>query len=58
VPGYPAITVPMGFLHQLPLGISFIGGPNSDAALLQLAESFEQVRSARRMPTYRASIEQ
>jgi len=42
VSGYPHITLPMGKLHELPLGISFIGGPWTEADLLAAAYAFEQ----------------
>lgn len=57
VPGYPNITVPMGQLKGLPLGISFIGAPDSDDALLRLAYAFEQLKPSRVTPTYKRSIE-
>jgi amidase len=42
VSGYPHLTLPMGKLHELPLGISFIGGPWTEAALLAAGYAFEQ----------------
>lgn len=42
VSGYPHITLPMGKLHDLPLGISFTAGPGSDDKLIAYAYSFEQ----------------
>ena len=44
ISGYPHITVPMGNLQGLPLGLSFMGGINSDKSLLDLAFAFEQNR--------------
>ena len=45
--GYPHITVPMGFAYELPAGLSFIGNPYSEGALLSLAYGYEQAsRSA------------
>jgi len=58
VAGYPSITVPMGFVHELPLGISFIGGAWSDAKLIGLAFSFEVATRARRAPKYLPTIVQ
>jgi amidase len=52
VAGYPHITVPMGFVHGLPVGISFVGRAWSEATLLKLAYAFEQAAPARRKPTY------
>jgi amidase len=57
VAGYPHLTVPMGQVHGMPLGLSFIGPAWADAAILALGHAFEQTTHARRPPTYRASIE-
>jgi amidase len=42
VAGYPHLTVPMGKLHQLPIGISFIGAPWTEDKLLAAGYAFEQ----------------
>ncbi|SER72473.1 amidase [Lentzea xinjiangensis] len=52
VAGYPSITVPAGFAGPLPIGMSFIGGHGTDAAVLRLAAAFEHAASARRAPAY------
>ncbi|MEE4380728.1 MAG: amidase [Pseudomonadales bacterium] len=43
VAGYPHLTVPMGRLHGLPIGLSFVGGGAKDAAILALGHAFEQL---------------
>src|SRR5271166_787702 len=50
VAGYPHITVPAGFVHGLPAGISFFGVPWSEPTLLRIAYGFEQTTHARREP--------
>jgi len=52
ISGYPAITVPMGFVGNLPVGISFFGRAWSEALLLEIAYSFEQGTNYRKPPRY------
>jgi amidase len=52
VAGYPNITVPAGFVHGLPIGLSFFGRAWSEPTLITLAFSFEQATRARRPPTF------
>ena len=49
---YPNITVPMGFIDALPVGISFFGRAWSEPVLLEIAYSYEQATSYRRPPEY------
>jgi amidase len=57
VAAYPHITVPMGFVRGLPVGISFVGGAWTEATLLKLAYAFEQAAPARRKPTFAATAD-
>jgi amidase len=50
VAGYPSITVPAGFVSDLPIGISFIGPAFSEKSLIEIAYAFEQATAARRAP--------
>jgi amidase len=52
VAGYPHITVPMGFVQGLPVGLSFVGRAWSEPSLLKLAYAYEQATKARKPPTY------
>ncbi|HUG39567.1 MAG TPA: amidase [Longimicrobiales bacterium] len=56
VAGYPNITVPMGFDHGLPVGISFFGRAWSEPTLIGLAYGYEQATTHRRPPGLRASL--
>jgi amidase len=57
VAGYPHLTVPMGQVRGLPVGLSFIGPAWSEARLLNLGYGFEQATMARRDPTFPASAD-
>lgn len=48
--GYPHLTVPMGLVNGLPVGISFIGPPWSEATLLSYGYAYEQAAHARVPP--------
>ncbi|MEX0845062.1 MAG: amidase [Balneolaceae bacterium] len=48
--GYPNITVPMGFIDGLPVGISFFGRAWSEPVLIEIAYSFEQATNVRKAP--------
>jgi amidase len=50
VSGYASVTVPAGFVHGLPIGVSFIAGAYSDKQLIDIAYAFEQASKARREP--------
>jgi amidase len=57
VSGYPHLTVPMGQIGGLPVGLSFVGPAWSEQTLLGLGHAFEQTAKARRPPTYIPSLE-
>lgn len=50
IAGYPNITVPMGFIDELPVGISIFGRAWSEPELIGLAYSYEQLTQARKQP--------
>jgi amidase len=52
IPGYPSITVPMGFIGELPVGVSFLGKAWSEPVLLEIAYGFEQGTKVRKAPKY------
>jgi aspartyl-tRNA(Asn)/glutamyl-tRNA(Gln) amidotransferase subunit A len=50
VSGYPHITVPMGAVQNMPVGISFFGTYLSEPTLIQAAYAYEQLSKARIPP--------
>lgn len=52
VAGYPHVTVPAGYVHGLPVGISFFGRAYSEPVLIKLAFAFEQATRFRRPPQF------
>ncbi|MDI1319473.1 MAG: amidase [bacterium] len=56
VAGYPSVTVPAAQFFGLPVGLSFVGRPWSDAKLLALAADFEAATQARREPGFLPTV--
>lgn len=57
VAGYPHLTVPMGLVKGLPVGLSFIGAKWRDADMLALGYAYEQARGVFPAPRFLPSIE-
>jgi len=56
VSGYPNITVPAGFVHGLPIGISFFAEAFSEQKLIRYAYAYEQVSMHRKAPEFHPAI--
>jgi amidase len=58
VAGYPHLTVPMGLIKGLPVGLSFMGPKWSEQLLLNLGYAYEQARGPFPTPKFYRSIEE
>lgn len=52
IAGYPNITVPMGYINELPVGISFFGRAWSEPVLIEMAYAYETGTRHRRIPEF------
>lgn len=57
IAGYPHITVPMGDVHGIPVGLSIMGAEGDDAAILSYGYGYEQASLKRVEPQYLNSAE-
>jgi len=54
--GFPHITVPMGTVHGLPIGLSFIAGAWQEPVVIALGYAFEQASKQRKEPAFLADL--
>lgn len=54
--GYPHITVPMGLVHGLPVGISFISTAFDEGSIIRLAYAYEQASKRRVAPQFKTEV--
>ncbi len=55
--GYPNISVPAGYVHGLPVGLSFFGKAWSEGELIRIAYAFEQATKVRKAPEFVDSVQ-
>ncbi|MFT6570769.1 MAG: amidase [Sphingomonas echinoides] len=55
ISGYSHLTVPMGLVRGVPVGLSFIATAMGDSTVLQAGYVYEQAAKARALPTYAAT---
>ncbi len=56
ISGFPHITVPMGFVHDLPIGISFFSTAYKEPQLLSIAYAYEQASLQRKAPLFKKDL--
>jgi amidase len=54
--GYPHITVPMGKVHDLPIGLSFFSTAYDEAGILKVAYAYEQATKKRTPPMFKSTV--
>jgi amidase len=54
--GYPHITVPMGGVHELPVGLSFISTAYDEAGIIKLGYAYEQASKKREAPKFKKDL--
>lgn len=54
--GYPHITVPMGTVHDLPVGLSFFSTAYDEGGILKLAYAYEQASKKRTAPKFKNTL--
>ncbi len=57
IAGYPHVSVPMGTVHGMPIGFSFIGAKDQDAKVLSYGYAYEQRTNLRAEPQYLPTAE-
>lgn len=57
IAGYPHITVPMGEVHGVPIGVSIMGAKDADASVLSWGYAYEQASNLRVEPQYLPTAE-
>lgn len=56
IAGYPNLSVPAGYVGELPVGVSFFGGRWQDASLLEIGAAFEKAADARHAPEFLPTV--
>ncbi len=57
IAGYPHLTVPMGLVRGLPVGLSFIGTAHDEQKLLDVGYAYEQAAKIRIKPDFRPTVD-
>jgi amidase len=54
--GYPHVTVPMGYAHGLPAGISFVSSAYKEGDIIKLGYAYEQASKKRVAPLFKPDL--
>ncbi len=57
ISGYPNLTVPMGTIGGVPVGVSFMSGRDAEVLLLSVGLAFEKTGTGSPTPQYKQSVE-
>jgi amidase len=57
VAGYPSVTIPVGYVYGLPVGLSLFAAAYSEPTLIKLAYSLEQTLKARKAPRFLPTLD-
>jgi aspartyl-tRNA(Asn)/glutamyl-tRNA(Gln) amidotransferase subunit A len=49
--GFPAVSLPCGFVDGLPIGLQVVGWPGSEASILRFAQAFLRSHPREERPT-------
>ncbi len=55
--GYPNVTVPAGYVHGLPVGMSIFGGKYQEPKLISIAYAYEQATKVRKAPEFLPTLD-
>jgi amidase len=58
VSGYPSVAVPAELVRGLPVGVAFIGRPQSETLLIEIASVFERARKPLPPPEFPPTLEE
>jgi amidase len=54
--GYPHISIPCGFVYDLPVGFSFFGPAYSEGVLISIGFAYEQASKKRKAPSFKQAF--
>ena len=58
IAGYPHLTLRLGLVRGLPVGLSFIAGASAEQRLLDAGFAYEQTAGLQLRPDFRATVDE